>query len=135
MTVRDHMTTKVFTLRLDKKVLAAKEIMDWAHVRHVPVLDEQGKLAGMVSHRDVLHASLASLAERVADVERRRHLFTLSIENLMRKPVTTIAPGAQVQEAARLMRELKIGCLPVVEEGKLVGIITEHDLLGIVEKM
>jgi CBS domain-containing membrane protein len=135
MKVRDCMTRKVFTIPLGKKALAVKEIMEWAHIRHVPVVDAEGKLAGMVSHRDVLHASLASIAERVADAERRRHLWTVSIERIMRTPVETIGPDERVQDAARRMRAGKIGCLPVVEGGKLVGIITEHDLLGLIERI
>jgi CBS domain-containing membrane protein len=133
--VAEYMTRKVFTLRLDKRLIAAKEIMEWAHVRHVPVVNAAGAVVGMVSHRDLLAASIASVISRLSDVERKQHLWTVPIESVMCHPVTTISPTATVQDAARVMREGKIGCLPVVEQGKLVGIITDHDLLGLVEAL
>jgi len=133
--VVDHMTHKVFTLRLDKKLIVAKELMEWAHVRHVPVVDAAGEVVGMVSHRDLLAASVASVSSRLSDAERKQHLWTIPIDKVMRRPVTTTIPTATIQEAARLMRRQKIGCLPVVEDGKLVGIITEYDLLGVVEAL
>ena len=133
MLVRDLMTPKVFSVRVDKKLLIAREIMDWARVRHVPVVDTGEHLVGMISHRDLLRASIASVSTRVADVERRQHLWTIPISEVMQTDVHTIAPDAPVREAARLMRTHKIGSLPVVSDGRLVGIITEHDLLKLLE--
>jgi CBS domain-containing membrane protein len=134
MLVRDHMTAKVFTIRSDKKLVAVREIMNWAHVRHVPVVDAQGSLVGIVSHRDLLNAAISSVTAE-SEIERTRHLWRVPIELIMRTDVQTIGPGDTVRKAALLMRSSKIGCLPVVVGGKLVGIITEHDLLGIVENM
>jgi CBS domain-containing protein len=134
MLVRDCMTVQVFTIRSDKKLVAVREIMNWAHVRHVPVVDGHGKLIGIVSHRDLLHAAISSAAE-VSEVERTRHLWKVAIEPIMRTDVQTIGPDDPVSKAALLMRCSKIGCLPVVADGRLVGIITEYDLLGIVEKL
>jgi CBS domain-containing membrane protein len=133
--VRDCMVRRVFTLNSDDKVLVASEIMDWAHARHVPVIDETGALVGMVSHRDILKASLSSLDQATTAADRKIHLSYIELAKVMRTPVTTIAPDALVQDAARLMRELKIGCLPVVEKGKLIGIISEHDLLHLVAQL
>ena len=134
MLVRDCMTTQVFTIRSDKMLVAVREIMNWAHVRHVPVVDVHGTLVGIVSHRDLLHAAISS-ATQVSEVERTRHLWKLSIEPIMRTNVQTISPDDSVSKAALLMRRSKIGCLPVVADGKIVGIITEHDLLAVVEKL
>jgi len=133
MRVRDHMTTKVFTIRMDKKLLAVDEIMGWAHVRHVPVVDAQGKLAGLLSQRDVLRSTLSDLAS--TPVDRRNQLGHVSLADVMRREVLTVGPGESVQAAARLMRQHKYGCLPVVEDGRVVGIITEHDLLEVVERL
>ncbi len=133
--VLDHMTRKVFTLRIDKKLIVAKDIMEWAHVRHVPVINPTGEVVGMVSHRDLLAASISSVSRRLGDLERKQHLWTIEIERVMRSPVITIGPGATVQEAARIMRSRKIGCLPVIEDKKLVGIITDYDLLGFVREL
>jgi CBS domain-containing protein len=133
MLVRDLMTPKVFSVRVDKKLLIAREIMDWAHVRHVPVVDAGEHLVGMISQRDLLRASIASVSTRIADVERRQHLWTIPINEVMQTDVHTIAPDAPISEAARLMRMHMIGSLPVVSDGRLVGIITEHDLLKLLE--
>jgi len=130
--VLDHMTRKVFTLRIDKKLIVAEDIMDWAHVRHVPVINATGEVVGMVSHRDLLAASISSVSRRQGALERKQHLWTIEIESVMRSPVITIDPGATVQEAARILRSRKIGCLPVIEDKKLVGIITDYDILGFV---
>ena len=134
MLVHDYMTPQVFTIRSDKMLVAVREIMNWAHVRHVPVVDAQGKLIGIVSHRDLLHAAISSATE-VSEVERTRHLWQVPIEPIMCTDVQTIGPDDSVRKAALLMRRSKIGCLPVVADGKMVGIITEHDLLGIVEQL
>jgi CBS domain-containing membrane protein len=133
MLVRDLMTAKVFSVRVDKKLLIAREIMGWARVRHVPVVDAGEHLVGMISHRDLLRASIASVSTRVAEVERSQHLWTIPISEVMQADVHTIAPDAPIREAARLMRTHKIGSLPVVSDGRLVGIITEHDLLKLLE--
>jgi len=133
MHVRDHMTAKVFTIRMDKKLLAVDEIMGWAHIRHVPVVDEKGKLVGLLSQRDVLRSNLSDLAS--TQVDRRNQLGHVTLAQVMRRDVLTIGPGESVQSAARLMRKHKYGCLPVVEDGRLVGIITEHDLLAVVERL
>ncbi|MEP6847735.1 MAG: CBS domain-containing protein [Acidobacteriota bacterium] len=134
MNVSDYMTVKVFTLVAGKKLFIALDIMNWAHVRHVPVVDRAGRVVGLISHRDVLRASISALSTTVANLERDQHLWTIPIESVMSKDVQTIAPDADVRQAAKLMRESKIGCLPVVENEKLVGIITEYDLLRLAEE-
>jgi CBS domain-containing membrane protein len=135
MLVRDLMTPKVFSVRVDKKLLVAHEIMDWARVRHVPVVDAKNHLVGLISHRDLLRASIASVSTKVAAVERRQHLWTITIADVMTTDVQTIAPDAPVKEAARLMRVKRVGCLPVIAEERLAGIITEYDLLKLIEMM
>ena len=79
MNVRDYMTLKVFTLLSDKKLFIALDIMNWAHVRHVPVVDRAGRLVGLISHRDVLRASISALSTTVANLERDQHLWTIPI--------------------------------------------------------
>jgi CBS domain-containing membrane protein len=135
MKVADLMTTAVFTLRLDKKILIAKQIMDWAHIRHVPVVDHEDRVVGIVSYRDILRASISPLSTKVAKLEQRQHLGEHSVRDIMQTRVQTIAPDAPVHEAAAVMRKEKIGCLPVVnDEKKLLGIVTEHDLLRLIEE-
>jgi CBS domain-containing protein len=132
--VRDCMTTKVLTLESDKKLIVVQEMMGFAHIRHIPVVDKDKRLVGVISHRDLLHAAISSVAA-AAPIERRQHLWAIRLADVMRTDVQTIGPDAPVQEAAARMREGKIGCLPVVYGGKLVGIISEYDLLGIVAGM
>ena len=134
--VADLMTRKVFTLEAEKRLFIAQQIMDWAHVRHVPVVDGQGRVVGLVSHRDVLRASISTLSSKVAKVESQQHLSGIPIRDVMRAPVQTITQDLSVQEAAKLMRRGKIGCLPVVNaELELIGIITESDLLKVIEQL
>ena len=132
--VREYMTPKVFTVRFDKKAIAVQEIMTWGRLRHVPVVDAHNRLVGIISHRDLLHAAIASVAD-VPVAERRLHMAQVPIVKVMQSTVTVVGPDASVQDAARMLREAKFGCLPVVEDDKLIGIITEHDLLGIVENL
>jgi len=134
MHVRDIMTVKVFTIGADKKLFVANEIMEWAHIRHIPVVDTSNRVVGIISHRDLLHAAISAVADAPA-VERKRYLGAIPITKVMRTQVHTVSPDAPVQEAARRMRASKIGCLPVLAEGKLIGIISEFDLLGIVEQL
>jgi CBS domain-containing protein len=134
MLVRDYMTKNVFTVRFDKKLIAVREIMNWGHLRHVPVVNASGEVVGIISHRDLLHAALSSVAA-AAEVERAHFLSTVPIVQVMKTSVQTISPEETAQQAALLMRRSKIGCLPVMDGGKLVGIISEFDLLGIVEKL
>jgi len=130
-----YMSKKVFTIKIDKKLIGVKELMDWAHVRHVPVVNDKDEVVGMVSHRDLLAASVSSIGDHISDFDRTQQLRTIPLEAVMHSPVTTISPADSIQDAARLMRGKKIGCLPVVDKGKLIGILTDYDLLKIVEEM
>lgn len=134
MLVREYMTAKVFSIRFDKKLIAAREIMTWAHVRHVPVVNAAGALVGIISHRDLLSAAISSAAP-APEIERSRHLAEIPIVNVMHTDVQTIGPDESIRKAAFQMRKHKIGCLPVVDNGRLVGILTGYDLVGIVEKL
>ena len=129
--VRDCMTAKVLTLDAGKRMIVVQEMMGWAHIRHIPVIEQGRRVVGIVSHRDLLHAAMSSAAV-APTVERKRYLGTIPLASVMRRDVQTIHPDASIQEAAVLMRDGKIGCLPVVADGKLVGIISEYDLLGVV---
>ncbi len=135
MQVRDHMTTKVFTLKADMKLISVPDIMNWAHVRHIPIVDKENRLVGIVTHRDLLDASISSMQDAVTQAERDRFLGKIPIEKVMHAPVCTIDPDGTVQEAARLMHAGKIGCIVVVDQENILGIITQYDLLQVVVDM
>jgi CBS domain-containing protein len=132
MQVRHVMTARVHTLKPEHKVFAAGEIMHWAHVRHVPVVDARGTLVGVLSDRDVLRASMSTVGTHVADADRRQHLTRVTVSEVMTPPAHVATPEMTVRQAAATMRTFHVDCLPVVDHGRLVGIVTAFDLLGLV---
>jgi CBS domain-containing protein len=132
-TVRDIMATEITTLGRNDSLQLAKDIMTLGRIRHFPVIDDD-KLVGVVSQRDLYKASLGSVM-KYGEKAQRSFLEGIAIKEIMSDPPITIAPHASVQEAARLMMEKKVGCLPVLEGPKLVGIITETDMLKLVAEM
>src|SRR5262245_8498359 len=133
-TVREIMTAEVTTLKRNDSLLIARDIMTLGRVRHFPVVDEDNKLVGVVSQRDLYRASLGSVM-KYGEKAQRAFLEGIAVKEVMSAPAITIAPQASVQEAARLMMEKKIGCLPVLEGTQLVGLITETDMLKLVAEM
>lgn len=128
MNVDSIMSTKVVSISADDKLDIVKDIMELASVRHLPVV-RLGRLVGVVTQRDLLKASLSTVMGLPAS-EHARFLRGVSIEEVMSTPPRSIAVDATIQEAARLMSEHKIGCLPVLDGEKLVGILTETDVLS-----
>ena len=126
--VRDIMQEKIVTISDSDTLSTVEDIMTLGHLRHMPVV-HAGKLVGVVSERDLLRASLSNLTEFGSD-ERRAFLTVVEIARVMSAPPIVIEPGAGVQEAARVMAEQRIGCLPVVDGDTLVGMLTETDLLA-----
>ncbi|HEY3933427.1 MAG TPA: CBS domain-containing protein [Gemmatimonadales bacterium] len=135
MRVYDLMTTPVVTIRSDKRLVVVDEVMQWHHIRHIPVIGNDGRLIGIVSHRDLLSAAVSTLAVKIAAAERRQHLAMSEVERIMNRNVISIGPDAPVQEAAALLRTKRVGCLPVVEGGYLLGIVTESDMVRLVEHL
>ena len=126
--VRDIMREKIVTISDGDTLSTVEDIMTLGQVRHMPVV-HAGKLVGVVSERDLLRASLSNLTEFGSD-ERRAFLTVVEIARVMSAPPIVIEPDAGVREAARVMAEQKIGCLPVVDGDTLVGMLTETDVLA-----
>jgi CBS domain-containing membrane protein len=128
MRVKDLMSKDVFVLYADDNLLLAEEMMQWKRIRHVPVVDRHYNLKGLVTHRDMLRASISTLAQlsRSESHEIQTHIL---LQDIMQTQVFTISPEADITEAARVMWREKIGCLLVAEQGQLVGILTEADFL------
>jgi CBS domain-containing protein len=127
------MSTAVKTLGRNDQVSLADDVMTADRIRHLPVLDEDGRLCGILSQRDMFRGALAG-ALGYGTTAQRKVLTTLAIKEVMATDVVTVGPDTVLSEAARLMLERKIGCLPVVDGGKLVGILTEGDFVALVAR-
>jgi len=128
LSVRDVMTQNVLSVERNQKLSTADDIMRLGRIRHVLVVNEAGDLEGVVSQRDLFHGGLLK-ALGYGTRAKEHALDTLLVKEAMRtEPITTF-PDASLQSAARLMAEHKIGCLPVLEAGRVVGILTEGDFV------
>jgi acetoin utilization protein AcuB len=127
MRVEKRMKRDVITVRPDDPIRHAMELLKGHHIRQLPVV-EDGKVVGIITDRDLREAS-ASSAISLSIWELNYLLEQTTVKEIMTKDVITITSETPVEEAARLIHDLKIGGLPVVDEEKLVGIITEVDLL------
>ena len=125
--VRDVMSSKMVTISESDTLSTVEDIMTLGHVRHMPVV-RAGKLVGVVSERDLLRSSLSNLTE-FASEERRAFLHVVEIARVMSAPPIVIDVDASIEEAARVMAEHKIGCLPVMKNENLLGLVTETDVL------
>jgi len=126
--VRDIMSTDVATLELNDKLKIADDVMRLGRIRHMPVLDADQAIVGIVSQRDLFRGALARCLG-YGEYAQQKILDQLVVKEVMSKDVATIDPGAPLHRAARLMLERKIGCVVVAEEGRLVGILTESDFV------
>jgi WS/DGAT/MGAT family acyltransferase len=126
--VADLMTRDVAVLAPLDSLARAWEIMRVGRLRHLPVVDDRGHLLGLLSHRDLLAASQSSLSFQ-REEERVRLLAWARAADVMETHVSTAAPTEPAAAAGRRMARHKIGCLPVVEGGRLTGIVTESDFL------
>jgi CBS domain-containing protein len=125
--VSQYMTTDIFTVQPDDAVELVADLMGWERIRHVPVEDGQGNLVGLVSYRAVLRY----FSERDKDSPEAK----VSVSDIMRRDVMTITPETPTLEAIALMRRYRIGCLPVVQDGHLVAIVTEQDFMNIASEL
>jgi CBS domain-containing protein len=120
-TVGQFMSTDLFTMRPDDLVDLAASLMQWEHIRHVPVEDEDGKLVGLISHRGLLR--LLTKGNTPTDGQ------AVTVRDVMLTDPVTVCSTTPTLEAIEIMRTKRIGCLPVVDDGQLVGIVTSYDFL------
>lgn len=128
MLVQEVMTTDVITLEEDEDFTEANQIMKLVRIRHLPVVRGR-KLVGLVTHRDLLGAQtslLLALAEVRPGEERA---VSVSVSDIMSEVLLTCRPITPLDDAARLMMDTKVGCLLVIEDEQLVGILTETDVM------
>jgi acetoin utilization protein AcuB len=124
MLVREVMTPNPITVRPDSDYLAAIALMRAGKFRRLPVVDDAGHLVGLVSNLDLHNASLGQPTQETVTGDG----VLVRVREVMKRHVVTVSPDYPFEEAARLMVEHKIGSLPVVEEGRLVGILTDTDV-------
>jgi acetoin utilization protein AcuB len=135
MIVSQYMSTDLVKVGPGTSLIVVSDLMHNHDVRHVLVVDSHGELVGVVSQRDILRASLSTDNSGLTQVDVRHHLGTVIVDAVMKTDIKAVDPRATVQTAARLMLRSKIGCLPVVDSRKLVGVISEYDLLAFVEAL
>ncbi|MFP4167736.1 MAG: CBS domain-containing protein [Desulfonatronovibrionaceae bacterium] len=128
--VKDLMTTDLFTLERTDTLASARSIMKLGRIRHIPIVDDQNRFIGIVTHRDILSATVSKLAG--IDSGTQKEIDSgIPVMSIMRPDVKYVTPETELKEAAKLLLEHKYGCLPVLEGDKLVGILTEADFLSL----
>lgn len=127
MQVKDRMTPNPVTLTEDASFQDALHLMKEKKIRRLPVVAKDGHLVGIVVQKDLFSASPSS-ATSLSIFEVHYLLSKLKMKNVMTKRVVTVGDDCPLEEAARIMVDYKIGCLPILKEDKLVGIITETDI-------
>lgn len=128
MKVKDLMQTDVATLRPGDALDIAEDIMGMGRIRHLPVVQANGRLVGIVSQRDLLKASISSVIQAPPS-KQQQWLSKIPIREVMSKGVVAVEADADIEAAVNTLLIEKFGCLPVVEGKKLVGMLTETDLL------
>ncbi len=126
--VEEFMTTDLFTARKDDLIEFGANLLDWRKIRYLPIEDDQKHLIGLVSMRMVLREY-----SRIVNEGQKQTKLTLN-EIMIQNPIT-IHPEASIIEAMNIMKEQEIGCLPVVKNSRLVGIITEHNFMNITQRL
>jgi predicted transcriptional regulator len=121
--VEEFMATDLFTVQKDDLIDLVAELMEWRKVRYMPVEDSKGKLSGLITSRILMRY----FTERSRFNGKQAYL----VKDIMRHDPITIGPDATIVEAMHLMRDKKLGCLPVVKDGELIGLITEMDFLRV----
>jgi len=130
--VRELMTPIVETLTVGDTLLAARKQLERGRIRHLPVIDGNEHVLGLITHRHILNAWVSH--GQPGNESPERVAADVPVEMLMEKDVLTVDPDTTAAEAARLLISYRFGCLPVVEHGKLVGIVTESDFVRFAQR-
>jgi CBS domain-containing membrane protein len=128
--VRDIMTTPVISLFEEQTLPLADDIMRYKHIRHLPVTDDQRRLVGLVSHRDILGAR-TSLLEPMSAATRRATDDAIRVKDVMSRELWTTSPDSLASVAGQRLLDHRFSCLPVVDHDfRLIGIVTDRDYLA-----
>ncbi len=129
-TVKDIMATELQTLKPTDTLADARRLMSERHIRHLPVVDDHGRLVGLVTHRVAL-AAMDSVLSSADEETRRKHESAIPVSEFMTTQLDTVDEHASLRSAARYIERHKHGCLPVVSRGKLRGIVTDTDFVAV----
>ncbi len=121
--VEQYMSTDLFTVREDEPISLVASLMEWKHIRHVPVEDSDNRLVGLISYRTLLRLMAKGWNDRENGAQ--------SAADIMKRDPTSVSPETSTLEAIQLMRRRRIDCLPVCRDGRLVGILTERDFMEV----
>lgn len=126
--IEEVMVRSPLTIRWDATIGSAWKLMRDRKIRHLPVLDDKGQLAGILTDRDLRQVIFEpSIQEQLGNLPEALNI--LAVKEVMTWDVVTVQPEAEIGDAARIMHKRKIGALPVVKGGKVIGMLTETDVL------
>ena len=134
MTVKRMMKKNPITTTAETSIVDVADILKENHIHRLPVLDKKGKLIGVITEKDILHASPSPVSS-LSVYEMPYMLSRLKVSNLMTKDVRTIDPNTTVEEAAKIMVDDDLSCLPVIEGDKLVGIVSKSDMFKVLYEL
>jgi CBS domain-containing protein len=121
--IEQYMSTDLLTVREDEPIDLVANLMDWHRIHHVPVEDNEHRLVGLVSHRPLLRF--------LAGDEARKDDEPIPVSRIMARDLVIVSPDTSTLEAIDTMRRHRVSCLPVVQDERLIGIVTEHDFMRI----
>ena len=125
--VEQFMSTDLFTVHEDEPIDLVASLMDWEKIRHVPVEDNEHHLVGLVSYRSLIHLLAAGALSRRTE--------PIPVSEVMKRDLVTVEPETTTLEAITLMKSKNIGSLPVIKDGRLIGIVTERDFMDIAREL
>jgi len=128
LTVAEIMTREPYTLGPDDTLATARQLLAEHHIRHIPIVSADGSLLGLVSQRDVLAAGDTSVLNQEGGSSRENYV---ALSSIMSSPVQSVDESASLRGTAMHLQKHKVGCVPVLRKGKLVGIITDSDFVAI----
>ena len=134
--VSQYMRNDLLTVQPDDPVELVADLMSWERIRHVPVEDASGKLVGLVTSRAVLrHFSALAKARSAAIGGNKADEPIVAVADIMRRDLLTVTPDTLTIDAIAIMRKQRVGCLPVVQDGHIVALVTEEDFMGIAAEL
>jgi CBS domain-containing membrane protein len=131
--VREIMMGSPVTLKPEDTLDLANDVISLGRIRHIPVVEDK-RLVGLLSERDLMGAAATKIFG-LKQKSKSALLKSVLIKNVMKKKVLTVAPNTKIKDAAHLMADKKIGCVPVVSDGTLVGLVTTTNILRYVEEL